>query len=127
MAPGRVRILAVMLVAVLALAIGETFLSKGMKRTAHVQGEWTTQLRAVAFNGWVWAGGLLLLLHVALYTWVLRKADLSFALPLTAASYPLAAILAKFYLHEDVTPARWVGTFLITLGVALVAIESPTS
>jgi uncharacterized membrane protein len=52
----------------------------------------------------------------------LRGADLSFALPLTAGSYPLAALLAKYYLHEDVGTWRWVGTFLITVGVALVAL-----
>jgi drug/metabolite transporter (DMT)-like permease len=51
----------------------------------------------------------------------LRGADLSFALPLTAASYPLGALLSRFYLHEDVGTTRWVGTFVITAGVAIVA------
>ena len=50
-----------------------------------------------------------------------RRADLSFALPLTAASYPLAALLARFYLREDVGTARWLGTLVITVGVAIVA------
>ena len=52
----------------------------------------------------------------------LSGSDLSFALPLTAASYPLAALLAKYYLHENVGTVRWIGTFLITLGVALVVL-----
>ena len=47
--------------------------------------------------------------------------DLSLALPLTAASYPLAALLARFYLREDVGTARWIGTLVITAGVAIVA------
>jgi drug/metabolite transporter (DMT)-like permease len=46
---------------------------------------------------------------------------LSFALPLTAASYPLSALLARYYLHEHVGTARWLGTLLITVGVAIVA------
>ena len=55
----------------------------------------------------------------------LKSADLSFALPLTAASYPLAALLAKFYLREDVSLARGIGTLLITVGVAVVVLGEP--
>ncbi len=51
-----------------------------------------------------------------------KTADLSFALPLTAASYPLAALLARFYLHEDIGLARGLGTLVITLGVAIVVL-----
>ena len=51
----------------------------------------------------------------------LKSADLSFALPLTAASYPLAALLARFYLHEHVS-LRGLGTLVITIGVAIVVL-----
>lgn len=53
---------------------------------------------------------------------VLREADLSFALPLTAGSYPLTALLSSWLLHEEVASTRWIGTALITLGVALVSL-----
>jgi drug/metabolite transporter (DMT)-like permease len=33
----------------------------------------------------------------------------------------LSALLARFYLREDVGTARWVGTLVITVGVAIVA------
>jgi drug/metabolite transporter (DMT)-like permease len=117
---GRGRILLIMLVAVVALAVGETFLSKGMKQTGRSTGGWADQAVAVARNGWILAGFALLLIHVGLYMLALRGADLSFALPLTAASYPLGALLSRFYLHEDVGTTRWVGTFVITAGVAIV-------
>jgi drug/metabolite transporter (DMT)-like permease len=118
---GRGRILAIMLVAVVALAVGETFLSKGMKRAGRSDGGWADQTLAIVRNNWILAGFALMLIHVGLYMLALRKADLSFALPLTAASYPLGALLSKFYLREDVGTVRWVGTLVITAGVAIVA------
>jgi drug/metabolite transporter (DMT)-like permease len=111
-----------MLVAVVALAVGETLLSKGMKQTGRTGGRWVVQAKAVVRNGWIWTGLSLLLIHIGLYMLALRGADLSFALPLTAASYPLAALLARFYLREEVGTARWIGTLLITAGVAIVAL-----
>ena len=58
---------------------------------------------------------------------VLRRSDLSFALPLTAVSYPLSALMARFYLREDVGTARWLGTLLIAAGVAIVAFSEATT
>jgi drug/metabolite transporter (DMT)-like permease len=118
---GRARILLIMLAAVLALAVGETALSKGMKQVGRIDGGWVAQVMAVARNGWVGAGLALLLGHLALYMLALKGADLSFALPLTALSYPLSALLARAYLREDVGSMRWLGTLVITVGVAIVA------
>ncbi len=119
----RLRILLIMLVAVIVLAAGETALSRAMKTVA---GQSSGGMLGLAVAGlrspWLWAGVLLLVLHLGLYLAVLTEADLSFALPLTAASYPLSALLAKFVLHEDVGFTRWAGTALITLGVVIVAI-----
>ena len=122
MSDDRGRVLLIMLAAVLALALGETALAKGMKQTARVEGSWTELALAILDNGWVLAGSALLAVHLGLYLLALRRADLSFALPLTAASYPLAALLARFYLREEVGTARWIGTLLITAGVAIVAL-----
>jgi drug/metabolite transporter (DMT)-like permease len=126
MSDDRGRVLLIMLAAVLALALGETALAKGMKQTARVEGSWTELALAILHNGWVLAGSALLAVHLGLYLLALRRADLSFALPLTAASYPLSALLARFYLHEQVGTARWLGTLLITAGVAIVAFGDPT-
>jgi drug/metabolite transporter (DMT)-like permease len=122
MSTTRGWILLIMLAAVLALAAGETALSKGMKQAGRSEGGWAAQARAVARNGWIAAGLALLVGHLGLYMLALRRADLSFALPLTAASYPLAALLARFYLREDVGTIRWIGTLVITLGVAIMAL-----
>ncbi len=117
----RGRVLLIMLAAVVALTLGETALARGMKQTVGAAGGWLAQAVAVARNGWVAGGVALLGLHLALYLMALRRADLSFALPLTAASYPLSALMARHFLREEIGTTRWLGTLLITLGVAIVA------
>jgi drug/metabolite transporter (DMT)-like permease len=114
-----------MLAAVAALALGETSLAKGMKQVGRLAGGWTETIPAIVRNGWVGLGLVLLVLHLGLYMLALERADLSFALPLTAAAYPLSALLARFYLREEVGTARWLGTLLITVGVAIVAFGEP--
>jgi drug/metabolite transporter (DMT)-like permease len=109
-----------MLAAVVALSLGETALARGMKQTAHDGQGWLAQVMTVLLNRWVLAGTILLAVHFGLYLAALKYADLSFALPLTAAAYPLSALLARYYLREEVGPARWIGTLLITAGVAIV-------
>jgi drug/metabolite transporter (DMT)-like permease len=125
MAGGRGTVLLIMLVAVVALAGGETALAKGMKQIDRLQGGWADQAFALFRNGWIVAGLALLIAHLGLYMLALKSADLSYALPLTAASYPLAALLARFYLHEDVSSSRVIGTLLITVGVAVVVLGEP--
>jgi uncharacterized membrane protein len=122
----RLKVLLIMLVAVIVLAVGETLLAKGMKQVGHESGRWNSQVIATMKNVWVWAGAALLIVHVMLYMTVLSQADLSFALPLTAGSYPLAALLSNVVLHENVGTARWLGTALITLGVAIVSAGEAT-
>jgi drug/metabolite transporter (DMT)-like permease len=125
MSPARGGVILIMLVAVLALAAGETALSKGMKQLNQVQGGWLGQAISAARSGWIAAGLVLLLAHLGLYMLALKSADLSFALPLTAASYPLAALFARFYLHEEVSLSRGLGTLIITIGVAIVVLGEP--
>ncbi len=106
---------------VMALSLGETALAKGVKSAMECRGVSIGQVWAIARNGWVIAGVVLLAVHLLLYLMALRRADLSFALPMTAASYPLSALLARFYLREEVGTSRWFGTLLIAVGVAIVA------
>ena len=52
---------------------------------------------------------------------LLSATDLSFAVPVTAASYVLETGLAKYLLKEEVDWRRWVGTTLVAVGVAMMA------
>src|SRR5271169_4613960 len=49
---------------------------------------------------------------------LLETADLSFAVPVSAASLVLETILAKIVLKEHVDTRRWLGACLVACGVA---------
>lgn len=115
----RWTIALLMLAAVVTLSVGETLIARGMR--GQDEASWWASVRAAVTNGWVVGGVLLLVVHLVLYATALGRADLSLVMPLTAASYPLGTILARVFLHEHVHPARWIGTLVITIGVAVVA------
>jgi drug/metabolite transporter (DMT)-like permease len=52
---------------------------------------------------------------------LVQVADLSFAVPASAASVVLETILARAILKERVTVRRWAGAFLVACGVLLLA------
>ena len=111
-----------MLVSVAAVSMGEAMLSKGMRQT--LEGPFGVVLRSILTNGYVLGGILLMMVYFGMYMYALKLADLSFVLPLTALSYLLGALLAKYFLHEHVGPAKWIGTLVITLGVLIVGLGS---
>jgi drug/metabolite transporter (DMT)-like permease len=103
------------------LALGNTSLSRGMKvfQSAHAHGLF--QSAHAVINVYVIAGVVLLSMFLLLYLTSLSWEELSYVLPLTAASYVLVTILARFVLHEPVTSLRWAGVFFVATGVVLVA------
>jgi len=52
---------------------------------------------------------------------LLKIADLSFAVPVSAATIVLETLLARLLLREPVGPRRWTGTALVAAGVFLLA------
>ncbi|HJZ68997.1 MAG TPA: EamA family transporter, partial [Blastocatellia bacterium] len=72
-------------------------------------------------NPMVWLGTALLLVFFLLYSAALSWADLSFVLPATAFGYVLNVAAGHYFLNETVSPARWAGSVVITMGVILVS------
>ena len=68
----------------------------------------------------MWVGvGLMTVAFFALLA-LLSWEHVSFVVPTTALSYAVGAVGAKYLLGECITPTRWAGVLLVTLGVALV-------
>ena len=68
------------------------------------------------------AGGIVMLIVALLARLALLSvADLSFILPMTADWIRVAAVLGRFFLHEAVSPQRWLAVTLIFGGAALVS------
>jgi drug/metabolite transporter (DMT)-like permease len=53
---------------------------------------------------------------------LLKIADLSFAVPATAATVVVETLLARIVLKEHVDGRRWAGAVLVAFGVALLAV-----
>jgi drug/metabolite transporter (DMT)-like permease len=102
-------------------AAGDSVLSHGMKQAARVSLHHPLSLILAVLNPWVAFGILLLLAFFAAYMNALSWADLTYVLPATSLGYVLLALVAKFVLHEQVSPLRWLGIALITGGVGFVA------
>ncbi len=56
------------------------------------------------------------------FTQLVRVADLSFAVPATAASFVIETLLARIILKEQISGRRWAGALLVACGVALLAL-----
>jgi drug/metabolite transporter (DMT)-like permease len=102
-------------------SVGDSMLSRGMKDVGSVSIHRLQSLVLAVLNPWIAGGILFLLAFFAAYMTALSWADLTYVLPATSIGYVLLALIAKFVLHEQVTLLRWLGIFLIAVGVSLVA------
>lgn len=107
-----IRTLALTLVVIAANVVGNLLLSLGMKTPAG------------ALSPWVLAGVALLILWTLTRMALLSRADLTFVLPVTAVGYPLNSLAGALFLHEQITPQRWLGTALIVAGAVLVGLSA---
>jgi len=102
-------------------AAGDSMLSHGMKQAGNISIHHLQGLVLAILNPWIAVGILLLLAFFASYMNALSWADLTYVLPATSLGYVLLAFVAKFALHEQVSPVRWLGIALISGGVGFVA------
>lgn len=111
--------------AVIANTLGNFLLSVGMRSMDFKP--WASPLQYIRIfaNPWIDAGVVLLLIWFAAQLSLLSWADLSYVLPITAASYVLTAVLGKVFLHEFISISRWFGILAISMGVLLVIGTSP--
>ena len=77
------------------------------------------------FSPWVALGIALLILWMLSRMALLSWADLSYVLPVTALGYVANALLGKWFLSENITAERWMGTLLIVAGTSLVGLGNP--
>lgn len=102
-------------------AAGDSVLAHGMKQTGQISLHHLETLIFVVLNPWIAIGILLLLGFFAAYTNALSWADLTYVMPATSLGYVLLALIARFILHEQISPLRWLGIALISGGVGFVA------
>lgn len=114
------RYLVLLIVAVTA-PLGDTLLAVGMKQIGPVSLDHPALLIHAILTPYVAMGIALLIGFFASYTAALSWADLTYVLPTTSIGNVIIALLSRFWLHEEISPSRWAGIILITLGVGFVA------
>jgi drug/metabolite transporter (DMT)-like permease len=122
------KTLVVMLIAITAGAVGDIFLTQGMKSGGDMSSMGLRQIIDTiikAITNWrLVLGTAMQAVYFGLWLAVLSWEDLSVALPLQALSYIVVAFLAQWYLGENVSPIRWGGICLIFVGVVMVTRSS---
>jgi uncharacterized membrane protein len=108
--------------------VGDLMLKRGMSRIGAVQltlPGLSHAFRLTVTNGTIWVGIFFLTGFMVSYMTVLSWADYSYVMPAGAFGYAVLTFLAVIFLHESVSPRRWVGVVLICVGVLLVGQTKP--
>ncbi len=118
--------LTILLIVVLD-ASGDILVTRGMKQVGAIHRVYPREilrlLRRSLKTPLLGLGIVSSALSFFLFLGLLSGSDLSFALPATSLVYVCSTLGARYVLHEKVTRARWVGSALICLGVALISIS----
>ena len=124
----RIKTLVMVLAMVVCANAGDLLLKRGMSQNGAVQltsAGLSHAFRLTVTNGTIWLGIFFLTGFMLSYMTVLSWADYSYVMPAGAFGYALLTLLAVIFLHESVSPRRWVGVVLICIGVLLVGQTKP--
>jgi uncharacterized membrane protein len=116
------------LVMVACANAGDVMLKRGMTRIGAVQLSLAGLERAFLLtvsSSTIWLAIFFLIGFTASYMMLMSWADYSYVMPAGAFGYALLTFLAVVFLHESVSPRRWIGVALICIGVLLVSLTKP--
>ena len=119
------RALAVVFLATICGCAGNLCLRQGMIVVGALPGGAPAELlaffAAAAVNPWIWLGIVFEVAYSLLWMAVLSWSEISWAVPMNALEYVLAAAAAYALLNEPISPLRMAGIALICSGVALLS------
>ena len=124
----RIKTLVMVLAMVVCANVGDLMLKRGMSQIGAVPLSTSGLQHAFLLtitNGTIWIGILFLSGFMVSYMTVLSWADYSYVMPAGAFGYALLTLLAVVFLHESVSPRRWIGVVMICVGVLLVGQTKP--
>jgi len=110
---------------VLATTAGEVLQALGMRRHGEIHdfrpGALGRVASALAKSRYIVASIGAMAVSFFAFMALVSIAELSFAVPVTAASYIFETIFAKYLLKEHIGWKRWTGVLLVACGVTLLA------
>ncbi|HZT38293.1 MAG TPA: hypothetical protein VFA28_10365 [Bryobacteraceae bacterium] len=113
------------LIAISASVAGNSLLSRGMREIGPTVSASPLDYLAALLNPFVAGGVALLVIWLLSQLSLLSWADLSYVLPITSTAYALTAIVGRLAMHDHISPERWLGIGLITLGAMIVGRTYP--
>jgi uncharacterized membrane protein len=120
-----VKLLSIMLVGLVCESAGVVLLKKGINQIGDVNGYTAAEIFRVVKSGltsqMIWLGIFFEALFFIGLLVLMAKSDISFLWPLTGLSFVFATFSAMWFLHEQVSPVRWVGVVLIVLGAGFIS------
>lgn len=119
-------ILSLLVILIVTAVTGEIMVTHGMKQVGEIRDFRPMSLLRVAWQAvrgvWVPAGVASMAISFFSLMAALSVADVSFVIPVTAVTYVLNTLGARFFLKEHVSGQRWGGAVLVAMGVALVSL-----
>ncbi len=110
---------------ILATTVGDVFRSLGMRHHGEIHdfrpGAIGSMLAAIARNWMVIVSTCAMAVSFFSFMKLVSIAPMTFAVPMSAATFIPETLLARFFLRENVDWRRWTGIGLIVIGVVFIA------
>jgi drug/metabolite transporter (DMT)-like permease len=127
----KLTVLLLIFAAVCLEVAGQILYKAGLNREPVVQGSLRYPANLLLFarqaitNWRVLLGLGVYVAEVLLYWVVLSRVDVSYAFPMMSMSYVILMASSRLFLHEKVSPIRWLGGATVMLGVYLITRSAP--
>ena len=101
---------------------GQLFIKIGVDRLPNAAGPDSALFwRGLPRQPWLLAGILTYVIETFVWLKILSEADLSLAFPIASVNFLGIVLASRVFLKERVHRWQWIGTVLVTIGVAIVA------
>jgi drug/metabolite transporter (DMT)-like permease len=120
-----VKLLLILIVGLMFESAGVVSLKIGITQIGDMKGvsvaEFVRVVKAGATNVNLLLGVFCEAVFFASLLILMAKSDISFLWPMTGLSFVFATFAAVWFLHERVSPVRWVGVVCVMIGAALIS------
>lgn len=74
----------------------------------------------IFFDPFIFSALIMLFFAMIFYLLALSKLSLSIAYPMLSSGYVIVVLLSKIFLNEKVSLKRWLGVFIIIIGIFII-------
>lgn len=116
------KLIGLMTLQSLFLVVSQVFLKIGLKSVNLTEFSLSLILKTLMIYQ-LWIAMTLMGLAGGIWFYVLKKYEFSMAYPMVSISYVFAVLVSLFIFHETIPVTRYIGVFIILIGVIIVSIK----